>query len=614
MTLAAATGCYARRLMAVLDPVAFLRSTPPFDCLPSAAFEVAAGALEIVFHPKGARIVSRGAKPLEHLYVIRKGAVRLEREGTTLQLLEEGEIFGFTSLITGRATLDVVVEDELLAYRIPKEVFQSLLSNAAFAGHFATGLGDRLRSSLERGEGATFQADLSLPLGQLVHPPQWIDGSATVQDAARLMRDEGISSLLVRADPPGIVTDTDFGNKVVAGGLPASTPVVAIYSAPLRPLRDDTPVYAAWQYVLENGALRHVPVASGDRVIGVVTTTDLLKQTAQGPVAVMKRVERLSGRDALPGYASKVAGMSSSLLAGGLDPFVIAGFVARLNDTLITRILRWAEKEMGPPPTPFAWIAFGSEGRMEQTILSDQDNALVYAEETPEAKVYFEKLAKQAVGDLIQAGFPRCPGDCMATKWHGSLDWWCGQFREWTEDPRPQSLLQAAIFFDYRPVHGELSLEPLDKERARAGRTPQFLSALAKAALEFKPPPGLLLRLKGASSKVDIKVHGVTPVVALARTYGLEVGSRSHATLDRLQDAVRAGLMGQDEFATIAEAYRFVIQLRLREQIRMASVGKPLSNVVSFADLSSIERSRLREAFGAIVSWQERAAYHFRIF
>jgi len=600
--------------MAVLDPVAFLRATPPFDRLPESDFEEAAKALEIVFFAKGARVVSRSGKPLEHLYVIRKGSVRLEQEGATLELLEEGEIFGFTSLIVGKATLDVVVEDELLAYRIPKAVFDRLQSNATFAGHFATSLGDRLRSSLERGEVATFQADLSMPLSQLVRPPQWVDSSASVQDAARVMRDEGISSVLVRADPPGIVTDSDFRNKVLAAGLPASTPVVEIYSAPLRPLRDDTPIYAAWQHVLAHGGVRHVPVAKGDDIVGVVTTTDLLKQTAQGPVAVMKRVERLSGQEALPGYASKVAGMSSSLLAGGLDPFVIAGFVARLNDTLINRILSWAEKEMGPPPTPYAWIAFGSEGRMEQTILSDQDNALVYAEDTPEAKAYFERISARAVGDLIQAGFPRCPGDCMATKWHGSMEWWRRQFREWIEEPRPQSLLQAAIFFDFRPVHGELELESLDRELDRAGRTSTFLSALAKAALEFKPPAGLLLRLKGSSSRVDIKVHGVTPVVALARAYALEVGSKSHATLDRLRDAVRAGLMGQDEFATIAEAYRFVIQLRLREQIRMASLGKPLTNVISFADLSSIERSRLREAFSAIATWQERAAYHFRIF
>ncbi len=600
--------------MAVLDPVAFLRATPPFDHLPQGAFDDAAQSVEIVFHPKGARVASRGAKPLEHLYVIRKGAVRLERDGATLQLLEEGEIFGFTSLITGRATLDVLVEDELLAYRIPKAVFERLLQNASFAGHFATGLGDRLRSSLERGEVAAFQADLSMPLRQLVRQPQWVDADATVQDAARVMRDEGISSVLVRADPPGIVTDTDFRNKVLAVGLPATTPVVDIYSAPLRPLRDDMPIYAAWQYVLQNGGLRHVPVAGSDGILGVVTTTDLLKQTAQGPVAVMKRVERLAGREALPGYASKVAGMSSSLLAGGLDPFVIAGFVARLNDTLITRILRWAEKDLGPPPVPYAWIAFGSEGRMEQTILSDQDNALVYAEDTPEARDYFPRLAERAVGDLLKAGFPRCPGDCMATKWNASVDWWRRQFRSWIEEPRPQSLLQAAIFFDFRPVHGELLLGSLDAELARAGKTPTFLSALAKAALEFRPPAGLLLRLKGASSRVDIKVHGVTPVVALARTYALEVGSRSHATLDRLQDAVRAGLMGQDEYATLAEAYRFVVQLRLREQIRMASESRPLSNVVSFADLSSIERSRLREAFGAITSWQQRAAYHFRVF
>jgi CBS domain-containing protein len=202
----------------------------------------------------------------------------------------------------------------------------------------------------------------------------------------------------------------------------------------------------------------------------------------------------------------------------------------------------------------------------------------------------------------------------MATRWRGSLDWWRRQFREWAEEPKPQALLHASIFFDFRAVHGHLDLAPLVEEVARAARSDTFRNAMARVALGFKPPPSLLLRIRGESSSLDIKAHGVTPVVGLARVYGLEVGSRSRATLDRLQDAVRVGVMGRDELATISEAYHFIVQLRLRQQLRMAAEGEEVSNVISLARLSSIERTRLKDAFGAIARWQERAAFHFHVY
>ena len=143
--------------MTALDPVAFVRSTPPFDSLAPDLFAGVARSLEVVYHPTGTKLVTVGEKPLEHLYVIRKGAVRLERGGQTIQELEEGETFGYTSLITGKATLDGVVEEDLLAYRIPGEEFRRLLGDARFAAHFAAGLATRLEASLEQSPVATFR-------------------------------------------------------------------------------------------------------------------------------------------------------------------------------------------------------------------------------------------------------------------------------------------------------------------------------------------------------------------------------------------------------------------------------------------------------------------------
>src|SRR6266508_1638623 len=197
--------CYSRRRMVSLDPVAFVRGTPPFDALPAPVFADAARALEIVFHPAQTRPLVPGGEPSKHLYVIRKGAVRLEREAQTPQVLEEGEVFGFTSLISGKATIDVTVEEDLLAYRLPKKQFEALLAQGPFAGHFASGLAERLRNSLDRSQVVSFQPDLAVPVSTLLRGPAVrVSKDAKVGEAARLMADRSVSSVLVDSDPPGI--------------------------------------------------------------------------------------------------------------------------------------------------------------------------------------------------------------------------------------------------------------------------------------------------------------------------------------------------------------------------------------------------------------------------
>ena len=600
--------------MASLDPIAFVRATPPFDALPQPVFDEAAKVLEVVFFPAGTRLLTAGGAPAAHLYVIRKGAVRLEREGETLQLLEEGEVFGFTSLISGRATIDVQVEEDLLAYRIPKAEFQRLLANASFAGHFATGLAERLKYSLERQQVANFQPDLALPVSSLVRGPAVRSPPGiTVGEAARLMADANVGSLLLDSEPPAIVTDRDFRTRVLAAGRGPDTPVSEVATSPVQTLPDTTPIYEAWRILLDSG-LHHLPVTRGGVVVGVVSASDLLKSTASGPVAVMKKVERLPDRSVLSGYTQMVTEMVSALFIGGLEPTTVGGFVARLNDTLLGRILKWAEADFGPPPCPYAWLAFGSEGRMEQLLLTDQDNALVFQEDSPEAREYFARLTERVNGDLQAAGFPRCPGGYMATKWRSPLAEWEDRFIAWLENPTPQALLEASIFFDFRVahVHGALSVDSLDRivDRARGART--FLAAMAKSALTFKPPGGLLLRLRGESSRIDIKLNAISSIVFLARVYGIEAGARSSNTLQRLAAALDAGYIEKDTCDTLSEAYRFLLRLRLREQLRTFAEGRLPTNVVVMGALSSLERSRLRDVFRAIEAWQRRASYHYR--
>jgi CBS domain-containing protein len=597
--------------MATIDPTAYLRATAPFRALPEPLFEEAARAADVAFHAAGTWLARAGGRPLEHLHLIRKGAVRLERDGQTFQVLEEGETFGYTSLLARKATLDVLVEEDLVAYRIPDAVFQRLLRDATFARHFAEALSERLKASLAQSPVATFRPDLGLEVRQIVRdPPVWVEAGATVGEAARRMREANATAVLVRGDPPSIVTDRDFRNRVLAEGLGPETPVAAVATAAPRTVQAGTRIPEAWTTLLDAG-VHHLPVVREGEVVGVLGATDLLRCTAQGPMAVLRRVERLSARESLPGYAATVAEMASALLSGGLDATLIAGFVARLNDALLGRIVRLAEADLGPAPAPWAWLALGSEGRAEQTLLTDQDNALVFADAGAEGRPWFEAFADRVNADLEAAGFPRCPGGYMARGWTAPLREWAARFASWIDAPSPEALLRAGIFFDFRRVAGALDLSPLEAVLAGAAGKAPFLRFLARAALEFRPPPTLLLRLKG-SSAVDLKAHGIAPVVFLARCYGLELGGAPRGTLARLEAAARAGSLSEEVFAEVAEAYRFLVGLRLRLQLRSLAAGEPAASAAPLAGLGALERSRLKDALRAVRALQEAGALHFR--
>jgi CBS domain-containing protein len=597
--------------MASLDPATYLRTVPPFDALPEDLYERAVRGVDVVYFPAGARVARAGGQPLEHLHVIRKGAVRLERDGQTLQLLEEGELFGYTSLLSGAATLDVVAHEELVAYRVSGDEFRRLLAaDPRFAGHFAAGMAERLKASLEQPKATAFRADLVLEVGRLLRrPARWIDPGATVQDAARVMRDEQISSVLVRGDPPAIVTDRDLRNRVLADELGPETAVTRVASSPVLTVPASTPVYAAWRSFLDGG-VHHLAVQRDGEIAGVLTSSDLLRHSAKGPVAVLRHVERLPGRAALPGYAAQIAEMASSLVAGGLDAVAIGGFVARINDVLTHRLLRWAEADMGAPPAPYAWLVFGSEGRMEQTLLTDQDNGLAYADEGAAHRDWYQAFAERVNLDLETAGFPPCTGGHMARNEHGTLSEWKAKLDRCVDEPNAHD---AELYFDLRAVGGHLDVAPLEAPIARAAKSGILLHLLAREALEFSPPGALVLRLKGDDSVVDLKRHGLIPLVFLARTHALEVGSPARSTTDRIAAAQKAGLLGADAAGGLAEAFRFLLALRLRVQLRTMEGGGAPTNQVALALLSPVERSRLRESFRAIKAWQATAARHYHV-
>ncbi len=435
---------------------------------------------------------------------------------------------------------------------------------------------------------------------------------ATVHEVACLMRDERVSSVLVLSEPPAIVTDRDLRNRVLAAGLGPGTPARDVASAPLHTVAYGTPVYGAWQAMIEHG-IHHLPLEREGRIVGVVTATDLLRHHSHGPILAFRRVERMRSREELPRHGTELTRMVGTLAKSGLPTSHIARLVSHLNDALFRRILSWAEADLGPPPCPYAFLVLGSEGRHEQTLLTDQDNALVYGDGSPEAPGYFEALAGKAIADLLAAGFPPCPGGYMATRWKGPLSEWRARFAAWIDVPRAEAVLAAGIFFDHRTVGGTLDLSPLGEVVARARGNAPFLSHLARAAVAFRPPIGAFRRLKAEDGCIDLKRGGLVPIQGLARLWALDAGVTVTSTLERLEAASAGGLLDRERAEDLSEAYLFLCGLRLRAQLGAMAEGGPAGNTVPVDALSATERRHLKDALLAVRDAQDATISRYHV-
>jgi CBS domain-containing protein len=596
-----------------MDPVDFLSQHLPFSLLDDAGLRLLQQNLEITFEPRGTAILQRGGEPSRDLCVVRKGAVRLELEGRSLDVLAEGECFGYPSLLAAsEPQFDVVAIEDCVVYRVPEAAFRKLLQDKGFGDFFLEGLSKRLRRATAQ-EPLPLAGDLATPVAKLVQQaPVFVDASQDVGTAARIMAERRISSVLVRAETLGIVTDSDLRTRVLAAGLPSDTAVRQVMSAPAKTLDADAPLLEALLLVLRE-QIHHLPLARNGEIVGVITYTDLLRHQIKSPGHILKRIDRVSDVAALADYAQEIAGMVETLFWGGLEPTEIGRIVAALNDALVQKLVRAAEEELGPVPCAYSWIVFGSEGRQEQTLITDQDNALVYAEGSEEAEAYFGSFAEVVVDGLTRAGFPQCVGGFMATNWHRSLAEWEKLFRGWIWEPDPQALLEVSNFFDFRPLAGELDLEPLYAVMAEGADRPLFLAQLTRTAIGMRPPVGLFHRLRIERQGIDLKASGIMPIVGLARVYALEARSRRRSTLARLAAAQEFGNLSPEGADMLTEGFRFLFRLRLAAQLEDHRQGGPPDNRVQLSELRPQERRHLKETFLQVREIQETLSQRFKV-
>jgi len=581
----------------VADLIAPLRAHPPFDEMEPAALQFLAGHLAVGYYPRGELVVGPESGAVARLYIVKQGSVR-GSGGAADVLLGPGECFPLGALAGRRATVYAYrAEKDSFCWELPAERFHELVERSARFRAFSTQhlaqLAERSQRALraEAAESALDGAGMLAPLRSVLRrEPVSCPRDTTLGEAIRRMHAERVGSIAIvdgDAVPVGIFTTVDLLASAAAGAPPDAGITQHMTPRPFALEEEATLADAA--LAMARHGFRHIVVTRDGKLAGVVSERDLFALQRLGLRRTAERIRGAGALEQLVEAARDIRSLTRHLLAQGVAAGPLTEMISALNDSLTRRVIELAQARHPLAPA-WCWFALGSEGRMEQTLVTDQDNALIMEGE----KEAFLAFADQVNRDLDACGFPLCKGDIMARnpRWCLTLQEWRAVFDGWIRNNDPQALLHASIFFDFRPLAGEArlagELRSAVLEQTRGNRA--FCRAMAQAALQTRPPLGLLADF--SADELDLKALGARPFVDAARVLALAAGSPETGTAARLRAAGEKNAI---------EAFHFVQTLRLRHA----------RNLIRRGELNDIDRRVLKEAFRQASMLQQRVRLDF---
>ncbi|MFK7744851.1 MAG: DUF294 nucleotidyltransferase-like domain-containing protein [Roseobacter sp.] len=594
------------------DALTFLSQQHPYDELPFAVLQDIAEKVEKLSVTEGEQIYRRG-EALAGLYIVQSGLVDIrDATDTQVSLLERGNSFGERGLLAdGVAVTSASAVQDSLLIRLPADLFTSLREEQSpFQRFFARSRRDDDKITPQQ----TTLAQVTVDALMVRHPV--ISGpNTTVADAARLMSDKRISCLCVIEDSAltGIVTLRDLVGKVMAKALDNTTAISQIMTPNPRSLPPSA-IGSDVLHMMMEYRLGHLPIVEAGQLVGIVTQTDLTRFQATTAAGLVADAARAGDADGLAKVTARIPELLVQLVASGNRHDVVTRMITDVADVVTRRLLTLAEEKFGPPPARYLWLACGSQGRQEQTGVSDQDNCLILEDGLDEnALSYFTTFAQFVSDGLNTCGYIYCPGDMMATnpRWCQPISVWRSYFEGWIKTPSKEAQMLASVMFDLRPIGGDETLfEGLQKETLKkAAGNSIFTAHMASNSLTHQTPLGLLRGIATISSgdhrkTIDTKLNGVVPVVDLGRMYALQGQLTEANTRARLLAALHNKTISSKGGRDLLEAYDLVAETRLEHQARLIKMGKAPDNYLPPDTLSDFERSHLRDAFVVIKTMQ----------
>jgi CBS domain-containing protein len=599
----------------------FLAQRPPFDGLPEERLNLLPKLLEIRYLRRSREFPPHDADA-SYLYILRSGAIDLlDDQGHLIEKLAEGDLYTVPCQLVdvGRASRGVVTEDSLL-YLLPCLKLQELRSlEPEFNRHFSESMRERLRQALNTVQEAKDQvgmAQLAQEVGSLLNKaPVTVAANTSIRNAARTMSEHSVSSIMLmeQGSLVGLITDQDLRSRCVAQGVPPDQPARSIMTPhPLTIRRDSLLLDALMTMTRLN--VHHLPVLDGQRVVGMLTASDLSRLQSANSAFIVADIRKSGTLEELISACKRLPELQYQLANAGVSAQHIGEAISSITDSLTLRLIEMAEAELGPPPVPYVWLCGGSQARAEQSSHSDQDNALLISDQLqPNQEPWFSALADRVCAGLDACGFVYCPGEAMARnpQWRQPLRVWRRYFQSWIDKPEPMALMLSSIFFDLRPLHGDVTLfETLQQEiLAKTRGNGIFIAYLVANALQFRPPLGffrtfVLIHGGEHDDTFDIKHRGIVPITDIARILALSQGLPQVNTDNRLQAAAAAHALSPEMAENLRDALELISSLRIRHQAQQIRLGLMADNYLPPDDLSELERRHLKDAFRVIQEMQ----------
>jgi CBS domain-containing protein len=615
-----------------------LRQHAPFDRMDRKSLAFLVDKSKLAYFAKGRKITEPDYGIVRILYIVQRGLVIGESDDSTLSWNDAieysaGECFPVAEVVGKQPAGHVFVAlEDSFCYEVDVEDVETLMRMSEPFGAFCSNSLNALLLQSHRilqtfhAQQAKRRQPMNAFLRDLVHKaPVSCPPEEKMKNALAAMQQAKVGSIVVAGDdgkPVGIFTERDLLRYTVAGTMDLSRTIEAYMTPSPRTLPETATASEAAVLMVRLG-IRHVVVVTEGMLTGVISEGDLFALQRTSMRSITHSIEIAKGENSLRQAASDIHKLAGNMIAQGMDAEQLTQLIATLNDKLTCRIIEIETAAHDLGGIEFCWMAFGSEGRLEQTLSTDQDNGIIFSDGPSPASVRERLLPfAHAVNRMLDyCGFPLCKGEIMAgnPQWCLSISEWRYKFGDWVRNPQPQAMLHSMIFFDFRALWGREELvHGLHNWLVANVRDDQrFLRAMAGVALDSRPPLGFFNSfvtsdIKGTANAIDLKTQGTRPFVDAARIYALAIGLEQTNTTVRLRISGERLNVPVEETEAMVEAFHFLLLFRLRNQF--LGVGpETQANLINPDTLNELDRRILKEAFRQARKLQNRLSLDYQL-
>ena len=606
-----------KQLIALLNN---LKTHLPFSILDNVSLKLIENNAQIAYYPKETLLIDAHVIPSTFFFII-KGIVEAKEGEELIDIYQNDDVFGGIELIKQQPSkYQYRVNEELICYEIPKEVFLELCqNNSEFKNYFYSSLLERITMLKEKNESAKM-ADMMLTRvdNTILHTACIVDHAMPIIDAIRKMDNENAVALLVENESGyGIVTDANMRQFILHDEPNSLTKISQIQTYPIITIPEGELLFNVL-LLMTGQSIKHLPVINEQgEVVGLLELIDLLSHFANQSHIIHVQIDKASDLQSVIAASKRIDSMINTLHLKGVKSRYIAKLVSEMHKKMYAKLFKlifpteWHDK--------CTLILLGSEGRGEQILKTDQDNGLIFKEGfEPKDQ---DEITMKFTETLDEIGFPRCKGNVMIInpKWAKSTGKYKKDIRKWISSPDYDDLIDMSIFFDTFAVAGNISiykeLRHYLMEQIKHHQT--FLPHFARAIETFESPLGLFSRFvsgdKGHKDEIDIKKGALFALIHGVRALSLEHGIHKTNTTERIKALNDIGYMNKEDACDLIETLEVINTMRLHSQLKKREKGMDIDNYISLKSFSKLERDTLKEALKTVEAFKKRISYHFHL-